>query len=79
MHLEKFVGSNTGKYMMSILLGLGLATIFRAACQGKKCKTIVAPPLSEIEDKIYRFDDKCYKIQKSATKCDKKKQTINFA
>jgi len=38
-----------------------------------------APPLDDIENKIYKFDEKCYKIERNAVKCDKKKQIIGFA
>jgi hypothetical protein len=79
MYLEKFVQSQTGRYLMSILLGVGLATMFREVCKGRNCKIIKAPPLEEIEDKIYKFDNKCYKINKQAIKCDTKKNTVVFA
>jgi len=78
MHLEKFVNSSTGKIMMSILLGIGLATFFRAACKGKRCRLIGAPPMEEIDDQTYRFDDKCYKMEKNAIQCDKKKTTVRI-
>ena len=79
MHLSKFVKSNTGKYIMSILLGLGLATLFRAVCSGNKCKIYQAPDLEEVEDKIYKFNNKCYKMEKTVTTCDKRKKIYNFA
>ena len=37
MYLDKFVHSQSGKYIMSIILGLGLATLFRQICSGKDC------------------------------------------
>ena len=49
MYLDKFVHSNTGKVLMSLLLGIGLATFFRSVCKGKNCRIIEAPPLEEIE------------------------------
>jgi hypothetical protein len=79
MHFDKFVHSNTGKIIMSILLGFGLATFFRAVCKGKQCRIISAPPMEEIEDQIYKFDNKCYKLEKNAIKCDKNKNTIKIA
>ena len=78
MHLEKFVNSYTGKIMMSILLGLGLASFFRAVCKGKRCKVITAPPMEDIEDQTYKFDGKCYKMKKSAVKCNKKKIVVKI-
>ena len=79
MYLSKFVHTDTGKYLMSILLGLGLATLFRQICEGKNCTVYNAPPIEEIDDQIYKFDDKCYKISKNAVKCNPKKETFSFA
>jgi len=79
MYLDKFVHSKTGKIIMSLLLGIGLATFFRAICKGEHCKIIQAPPINEIEDQIYKFNDKCYKIEKNVTKCNINKQTIKIA
>ena len=45
MHLSKFVHSVTGRYLMSILIGFGLATLFRQVCVGKDCISYSAPPV----------------------------------
>jgi hypothetical protein len=63
---------------MSFLLGLGLATLFRSACKGKRCHTYASPPMSEVVNQIYRFDGKCYKMEKHAVKCDKTKTIIQI-
>lgn len=78
MYLDKFVHSNTGKIIMSIILGLGLATFFRAICKGKNCRIIQSPPLEEIEDQIYKFDGKCFKMEKNSVKCDNNKNIIKI-
>jgi hypothetical protein len=79
MYLSKFVHSETGRTIMSIILGLGLATFFRKMCSGKNCIVSKAPPLEEIEDKIYKFDGKCYKLEKNAEMCNAKKKVVSFA
>ena len=79
MYLLKFVHSETGRTIMSIILGLGLATLFRQMCSGKNCIVIKAPPLEEIDNKIYEFDDKCYKLEKNAETCNAKKKIVSFA
>jgi serine/threonine-protein kinase RIO1 len=79
MYLHKLVKSNTGKYVMSILLGIGLATIFRSVCKGKECSVYMAPALDEIEDKIYKFDGKCYKFERLSKNCDSTKRIVQFA
>ena len=79
MFLQKFVRSKSGKIIMSILLGLGLATLFRQVCAGKDCLVYKAPPLEEIEHNIYKIDKKCYKFDKSNVSCSSKKQTLDVS
>jgi hypothetical protein len=77
MYLDKFINSQTGKYLMSILLGLGLATIFRRICKGSRCNVVKAPPMEEIDGQIYKFDGKCYELKTNQIKCDSKRKTLN--
>jgi hypothetical protein len=79
MHLGKFVNTETGRIFMSIILGVGLATIFRASCKGKNCIIYNAPPLIEIKDKIFKIDGKCYKFESKTAKCNSQKQIVEFA
>jgi hypothetical protein len=78
MHLERFVHSSTGRIIMSILLGIGLATLFRSVCKGKNCRIVAAPPIEELDDQIYKFDEKCYKLERNAIECDKSRQTVRI-
>jgi hypothetical protein len=76
MHLDKLFKTQSGKYLMSILLGFGLATLFRATCKGKNCIVFKAPPLEEVDDKIFQFDNKCYKYVYQAETCGGKNKKI---
>jgi hypothetical protein len=76
MHLDKFIHSQQGKYLMSILLGIGLATLFRTMCKGSRCNVIKAPPMEELDGQIYEFDGKCYEIKTNPITCDLKRQTL---
>ncbi len=78
MHLGKFVHTERGKIIMSILLGLGLATLFRKVCKGKNCLAFHAPPLDDFKDKIYKNNGKCIKYVPVATKCSLNAKTITF-
>jgi hypothetical protein len=77
-HLGKFVHTQTGKTLMSILLGFGLASLFRTVCKGKNCSVFRAPPFSEIKDKIYKASGKCVKYKQVAAKCDSKSKVVEF-
>lgn len=78
MHLTRFLHTQSGKYIMSALLGFGLATLFRTVCKGKNCIVFKAPPMDEIEDKIYKHQDKCYKFTPVTTKCDAQKRNVSM-
>ena len=78
IHLGRFVHTETGRLIMSILLGFGLASLFRTVCKGKKCLIFHAPPLDDFKDKIYKNGDKCFKYTPVATKCLANSKTISF-
>ena len=57
--------------IISIVWGLGLSAIFRKACNGRNCIVMRGPSPSEMENKIYKFDNKCYRYKAQTTKCTK--------
>jgi len=78
IYLDKFVHTERGKIIMSILLGFGLASLFRTVCKNKECVLFHAPPLEQIKDKIYKSGNKCVKYKPVATKCSINSKTIEF-
>lgn len=78
INFGKFVHTETGKTLMSLLLGFGLASLFRTVCKEKNCIIFHAPPLEEIKEKIYKHDKKCYKYTAVSSKCDATKRIIDF-
>jgi hypothetical protein len=78
MNLSKMVHTKTGKIVASVLLGFGFATLFRTICKGKNCIVFEAPPLDEIDNQIYKYDDKCYSFHASPVKCDPKKKSVEI-
>ena len=78
IHLGKFLHSERGRIIMSVLLGFGLASLFRNVCKGHNCFTFYAPPLDEFKDKIYKNKGKCFKYVPVATKCSLNAKTITF-
>lgn len=78
VNFGRFIHTENGKIIMSILLGFGLASLFRAVCKDKDCIIFHAPPLEEIDGKIYKQDNKCYKYINKSTSCDKSKKIIDF-
>lgn len=68
-----------GKYLVSTILGIGLASIFRKSCQNKECLVFSAPHHQDIADNIYRHNNKCYSFASSSVSCNTKKKQVHFA
>jgi hypothetical protein len=80
MFVRRLIYSKFGKTVISILLGLGLATLFRKVCNERNCMVFHAPELKEIKDKTFQFDGKCYKYDESAASCkNTSKKIVDFA
>jgi hypothetical protein len=75
MEFTKFLQSKEGQVIISIVLGLGLATMFRKACTGKSCIVIKGPKIEEAQGFQYRINDECYKYTSYVVDCDEKAST----
>ncbi len=69
LELKEIINSTRGKYVLSILLGLGLATLFRKACKDRNCLVFKAPKMSDIKGKIFGYDNKCYQYKENNSTC----------
>lgn len=69
--IAKVLDYKFGSILISIILGLGLATLFAKVCKGSNCIIIKGPSIKEIEKTIYRIDDNCYKYTPIVTQCNK--------
>lgn len=78
LNLGRFLHSNNGKILMSILLGFGLASLFRKVCKGNNCINFYAPKLEDFNEKIYKINGKCVKYNSYISNCVKEKKIINF-
>ena len=79
MKIKQIINSNEGKYIISIILGLGLATMFRQVCNKKTCIEFRAVGEKEIKDKIYKYDNNCYQYSLKPSVCSKDKQIVSIA
>ena len=79
MNFKRLLTTPIGITFISILLGLGLATLFRKVCKGKDCILFNGPVISEIDGKIYKYGEYCYKYSVSPAKCDSTKKTLDIS
>ena len=78
MDLKNILHSKNGRILMSILLGIGISTLFRKACKERNCLVFKAPSFDKIKDKVFKFDNKCYTYKENMKHCDKNKQVVEF-
>ena len=78
MNLKRLISTPLGIVFISLLLGLGLATLFRKVCNDKNCIIFNGPIISEFDKKIYQYGNKCYQYDTTATNCDKTKKIIDI-
>lgn len=78
MKLQKFIQSDYGKMVISIILGFGLSTLFRKTCSDKECLKFVGPALKHLKGQVYTYDDKCYKFNSKSVDCSSTKRTVRF-
>lgn len=79
MNLSKFIHTKSGRILTSVILGLGLASLFRRVCRKGECLIYKAPPIDDIIGKVFEYNDDCYIFEPVAVTCDKTKQIIEFA
>jgi hypothetical protein len=73
-NIKKFISSRSGVIIMSIILGLGLSSLFRMSCNSRSCIVYGAPDFSE--KKIIKYNNKCYKPEEKMETCNPNKKTI---
>lgn len=78
MHLQRLLNTKIGVFIVSAILGLGLAMLFRKACDGKNCIEFKGPAIHNIDGKIYQFGDSCYTYDLIPAKCNSQRKTIEI-
>lgn len=78
MNFKRLLHTEQGKTIISILLGLGLASLFRKICKDKNCIDFKGPVLKDYEGQTYKYNDKCYKYTVEAASCVENKETIEI-
>lgn len=68
--IEKLLNDKKGQIILSIILGLGLATIFRKVCTDNSCVVVKGPNKKDLEKYYYKIEDDCFKYTPYSSKCE---------
>lgn len=73
MKIKSLIHSNKGKIIISILLGFGIATLFRKSCTDSNGNdTCVHYQMKPPDESTFESDGKCYTIHQIKSKCSDK-------
>jgi hypothetical protein len=61
--------SKLAKIILSVIWGLGLASLFKRVCHDRNCIIYRAADPKVIPNNIYTFDKKCYQFNVENTNC----------
>lgn len=67
--ITEILDSKIGQIVISIILGLGLATIFRKVCTGNSCVVIKSPSSEDINKYYYKINQDCFKYNPVPVPC----------
>jgi hypothetical protein len=76
MDITKILNDPKNSIMFSILLGIGLATMFRKVCKNGNCVIIKGPKQNDVQNNYYKLDSDCFKYTPYVVDCAEQKHNI---
>ncbi len=70
-NIKQMMRSEKGVLLFSIILGLGIAGLFKMSCDSRSCLIYRAPNFKD--KKQIKVNDKCYDISEEIIDCSKNK------
>lgn len=61
--ISKFIHSDIGGIIMSLLWGFALALLFRRICNDESCVSVFGPPPEIVRGRRVKWKGKCYIIE----------------
>jgi hypothetical protein len=66
--IKQMYKSEKGVFLLSIVLGLGVAGLFKMSCDSRSCLIYKAPNLNE--KRQIKVNQKCYDVSEEMVDCD---------
>jgi len=67
--IDKLFYNKSGQIVVSCVFGLALALIFNRTCKDG-CIVYNAPHIEDVNNKIFKIEDNCYKYTTKVVKCN---------
>jgi hypothetical protein len=69
--LSNILETDFGRILISVILGLGLATFFRKVCKDN-CIIMKLPNKEEVKNYYYKYNNECFKYSPYEVQCEAK-------
>ena len=79
MYVHRLLYSKYSCILISMILGFGLATMFRKECKNGPCLEFKGAPIKKTRNKVFFHNNSCHSFRANSESCDLKKQIISFA
>lgn len=75
--IKKLLYSDTGIKLFSIILGLGIAGLFKMSCDNRSCITYTGPSFKD-DNKNIKYNNKCYHVEEQIINCRDKNDELIY-
>ncbi len=79
MYLHRLLYSKYSCLLISIILGFGLATMFRKECKQGPCLEFRGAPIKKTKNKIFLHNNSCHTFSANSESCNPEKRQVSFA
>ena len=69
LDIKNILQNNVVKIIISIVWGLGLATLFQRICKERNCIIMKGPNPNTIKNQMFKYNNKCYIYHPELSKC----------
>ena len=69
--ITKFFKSETGVKLLSIMLGLAIAGLFKMSCDSRSCIVFKGPTFTDT-NKVVKYNNNCYNVKEQIIDCKDK-------
>lgn len=67
--MRRLIYSDVGRIFISILMALGLATIFRRSCTSDDCIVRKVPSRYDMHESVYKEGGDCHRVKLKESEC----------
>jgi hypothetical protein len=69
MDFLTYIENKNVAFLLSCVLGFGMAALLRPMCKGPDCVILRGPPISQVRNAVYQTGSKCHEFEAKVVKC----------